>query len=266
MSTDRLIKSYLNESFLRSGDARLIRILAEYLEPESRFRDQQIEEMIVFFGSARTLSQEEACAKMSEVQSRTSDESSKEFQQANRQLKLSRYYEFARELSHRLTKWSQNLPETPGKFVIGTGGGPGMMEAANRGATEAGGSSVGLNISLPFEQHPNDYISKELCFEFHYFFMRKLWFIHLARGLVLMPGGFGTLDEMMEALTLLQTEKITQKKLPIVLVGKEYWDDVIDFKAMEKWGMISEEDLDLIYQTDDPNDAFDYLTHELLQT
>jgi len=239
-------KAYRNLEFLNSPDARTIRILAEYNEPKARFEKYGIENSIVFFGSARS----EDLSKATNLQKNSYPQ------------KLSKYYNDAVELSKRITEWSF-LPNSKNQnFYICSGGGPGMMEAANKGASLAGGNSIGLNISIPMEQYPNPYITKELMFEFHYFFIRKFWFVYLAKGLVIFPGGFGTLDELMEVLTLIQTEKLG-KKLPIILYGKEYWDDVLDLKAMIKWGTISKEDLDLLHFSDDVNDAFKYLVKNL---
>ena len=239
-------KAYQNLEFLNSPDARTIRILAEYNEPKARFEKFGIKNSIVFFGSARS----EDLSKVTSLQKNSYPQ------------KLSKYYIEAVELSKRITEWSF-LPNSKNQnFYICSGGGPGMMEAANKGATLAGGKSIGLNISIPMEQYPNPYISKELMFEFHYFFIRKFWFVYLAKGLVIFPGGFGTLDELMEVLTLIQTEKLG-KKLPIILYGKEYWNDVLDLKAMIKWGTISEDDLNLLHFSDDVDEAFNYLVNNL---
>jgi len=235
-------KAYRNLEFLNSPHARTIRILAEYHEPRARFGKYGIENSIVFFGSARSRDLSEADTKDLDTYA----------------IKLSHYYHQAVELSKKLTEWSFKPGSKDQSYYICSGGGPGMMEAANKGATLAGGKSIGLNISIPTEQYPNPYITKELMFEFHYFFVRKFWFVYLAKALVIFPGGFGTLDELMEVLTLIQTEKLG-KKLPIVLFGKEYWNDVIDFHALIKWGTISKEDLDLMYFSDDVDDAFNYL-------
>jgi uncharacterized protein (TIGR00730 family) len=179
-------------------------------------------------------------------------------------LRMAAYYEDARQLAHKITEWSMNLPGKRRRFVVCSGGGPGMMEAANRGAAEAGGISIGLNISLPFEQDPNPFITDKLSFEFHYFFMRKFWFVYLARGLVIFPGGFGTFDEMMEVLTLVQTRKL-KKRLPIVLYGTEYWDQVLNWDALMRWGVISPEDLSLFKRCDHVDEAFDYLKNEMVR-
>jgi len=236
-------KAYRNLEFLNSPEARTIRILAEYNEPRARFEKYGVENSIVFFGSARS-------KELSEADKHNSDPYS---------LKMSEYYTQAVELSKKLTEWSLKADSGKQDFYICSGGGPGMMEAANKGATLAGGKSIGLNISIPMEQYPNQYITKELMFEFHYFFIRKFWFVYLAKALVIFPGGFGTLDELMEVLTLIQTEKLG-KRLPIVLYGKEFWNDVLKFEALIKWGTISKDDLDLLHLSDDVDDAFKYLT------
>ena len=222
--------AYKDEVFLDSPDARILRILSEYLHPLSHFKKQKIEDTIVFFGSARL--QEEG--------------------------PLGRYYRDARELARLVTEWSESLPVNTRRFVVCTGGGPGIMEAANRGAHDAGGKTIGLNIGLPFEQWPNPYITPELSFEFHYFFMRKFWFAYLAKALVIFPGGFGTLDELAEILTLAQTQKI-ENKMVIVLYGTEFWSEVLNFEALVKHGMISPQDLELFVTADDPATALKYL-------
>ncbi len=261
-------KAYKNLDFLDSHDARIIRILSELLEPMQRFNKQRIKNTIVFFGSARTKSQLDAKKHLTTVQnciSRSTDKSNPVLQEklevAQHQIFLSRYYQDAVELSKRLTDWSKSLNPTS-RFIVASGGGFGMMEAANKGAVEAGGKSVGLNISIPMEQNPNQYITPELNFEFHYFFMRKFWFVYLAKGMVIFPGGFGTLDELFEVLTLMQTKKLG-KRLPIVVYGSEYWKQVIHFDAMLKYGTISKADLKLIQFCNSVDEAFDYLTEEL---
>lgn len=261
-------KAYKNLDFLNSADARVIRILAELLEPIQRFRNQKINDTIVFFGSARTKSPLEAKKHLATVKeriARVKDKSDPHLQEeleiAQNQVFLSRYYEDAVELAKRLTSWSKSL-NSNSRFIVCSGGGLGMMEAANKGATEAGGKSIGLNISIPMEQYPNQYISPELNFEFHYFFMRKFWFVYLAKGLVIFPGGFGTLDEFFEVLTLLQTKKL-DKCLPIVIYGSEYWNQIINLEAMVKYGTISKADLGLIKFCDTVDEAFTYLTNEL---
>jgi uncharacterized protein (TIGR00730 family) len=218
--------AYKNEAFLDSPDARILRILSEYLQPLSHFRDEKIHDTIVFFGSARV----------------------------NETGPLGRYYDEARELARLVTIWSDSLPDDTRRFVVCTGGGPGIMEAANRGARDAGGKTIGLNIGLPFEQWPNPYITPDLSFEFHYFFMRKFWFAYLAKAMVVFPGGFGTMDEMFEVLTLAQTQKLENKML-IVLYGAEYWREVLNFDALVKHGMISPEDVDLFALAEDPASA-----------
>jgi uncharacterized protein (TIGR00730 family) len=218
--------AYRNEAFLDSDDARPLRILAEYLEPMQVFRRENIADTIVFFGSARLRPDSP----------------------------LGHYCEAARELSYRVTEWSKNLPSHAHRYVVCTGGGGGIMEAANRGASEAGGRTVGLNIGLPHEQRPNPWVTSELSLEFHYFFMRKLWFAHLARALVVFPGGFGTLDELTEMLTLTQTGKL-ERPIPVVLYGTSYWKEVINFDALARHGMISPADLDLFRFADDPQTA-----------
>ena len=258
----RTVKAYKNEEFLNSRNARSLRIQAEYLEPETRFEKFNIKDTIVFFGSARTKSRSQAQKALR--QARKSSAPSKQIVRAERDLKMSRYYEEARELSKRLTEWSKDLNNEGDerRFVICTGGGPGIMEAANRGASEAKGLNIGLNISLPFEQHENPYITHHLGFEFHYFFMRKFWFVYLAKMIVVFPGGFGTLDELFEVMTLDQTGKLT-KPVKIVLYGENYWKDIINFEALAKYGTVSLDDLDMMYITDNVDEAFDYITSEL---
>ncbi|MCP5367641.1 MAG: TIGR00730 family Rossman fold protein [Hyphomicrobiales bacterium] len=250
-------KAYLNTDFIMSRDGRLLRIMSEHLEPESRFEHYDVRDTIVFFGSARTLPRDQAAAELEEARRDGGDVAG-----AEARLAASRYYEDARALAGRLTTWSKGL-EDPGKrFVVCTGGGPGIMEAANRGASEARGLNIGLNISLPMEQYGNPYTTRELTFEFHYFFMRKFWFAYLAKALIVFPGGFGTLDEFFEVMTLIQTRKI-RKRLPVVLFGKPFWDEVVNFDALIRHGTISSEDLDLFFATDSVDEAFDHLTREL---
>jgi uncharacterized protein (TIGR00730 family) len=223
---NQTLLAYRNAEFLDSDAARPLRILAEYLEPLESFRRGHIRDTIVFFGSAR-LSPDGP---------------------------LGRYYEEARELARLVTAWSKSLPSHSHRYIVCTGGGGGIMEAANRGASEAGGKTIGLNIGLPHEQRPNPYVTRELCFEFHYFFMRKLWFAHLARALVVFPGGFGTLDELAEILTLAQTGKL-ERRVPVLLYGSSYWKEIIDFDALVRHGMIDREDLELFQYADDPPTA-----------
>ena len=222
--------AYKNESFLDSPVARPLRILSEYLEPLSHFRAESVYDTVVFFGSARV------------------PETGP----------MSRYYNDARALARLITEWSDKLTDSTRRFVVCTGGGPGIMEAANRGAQDADGKTIGLNIGLPFEQQPNPFITPELCFEFHYFFMRKFWFAYLAKGLVVFPGGYGTLDELTEILTLVQTRKLN-KKIITVLYGSEFWKEILNFDALVKHGMISESDLSLFEYADSPDQAFEIL-------
>lgn len=241
------VKAYKNSEFLNSRAARTIRIMAEFYEPMSRFQNSGIESSIVFFGSARSRDMESV--KVENIK----DEKA---------IRMAQYYEDAVQLSKKLTEWSVDKQSGMQKYFVFSGGGPGMMEAANRGAFLAGGKSAGLNISIPLEQFPNEYISDELNFEFHYFFMRKFWFIYFAKAIVVFPGGFGTIDELAEALTLTQTRKI-KRKLPILIYGSEYWHDIIDMDKMVEWGTISKEDLDLLYFSDNVDDAFRYITKSL---
>lgn len=259
-------KAYKNLEFLDSPDARTIRILSEYLEPWSRFRKQNVKDTIVFFGSARAKPRAEAREELRRAQERkraAPDDPAleRELMKAQGMLRLSQYYEDAMELSRLLTEWARKVGKDREHFLICSGGGPGIMEAANRGACEAGGRSIGLNISLPFEQVSNPYISEGLSFEFHYFFMRKLWFVHMARALVIFPGGFGTLDELFDVLTLTQTGKTP--RIPVVLYGMAYWNDVMRFEEMVRWGTIQEEDRMLFRYADTPDEAFDYLREKL---
>jgi len=253
----RAVKAYNNQEFMGSKDARPLRILAEYLEPESRFEELRVRDTIVFFGSGRILSREVATAQLEAANKDGGD-----VKRAEMRLHMSRYYEETRELAKRLTTWSKGLEGTDRRFVICSGGGPGIMEAANRGASEAKGENIGLNISLPFEQNDNPYITKRLAFEFHYFFMRKYWFTYLSKAIVVMPGGFGTFDEFMEVVTLVQTLKI-KKRLPIVLFGTEYWDKVLNLEPMVEYGTISPEDVNLFFRTDSVDEAYRYLVSEL---
>ncbi len=269
MSNRRPVKAYKNLEFLNSPDARPLRILAEYLEPQSRFRLYDVEDTIVFFGSARVIPGEVARKEYEYWKKRVAEAPSPDHQaslrHAERQLHMSRYYDEARELARLLTEWSLKLNHKHRRFLIVSGGGPGIMEAANRGASDVpGGRSVGLNISIPTEQEPNPYITDELNFEFHYFFMRKFWFIYLAKALIVFPGGFGTLDELFEVLTLVQTKKLT-KPMPIVIYGKEYWSQVINFQAMVDHLTIHETDLHLFKFCDSPQEAFEYLKDKLTE-
>ncbi|HET7217116.1 MAG TPA: TIGR00730 family Rossman fold protein [Vicinamibacterales bacterium] len=256
--------AYHDHQFLESTDARPIRILSEYLSPLRRFRQENVQDTVVFFGSARVHSRktaERALLRLTTAKARRADHAAA-LKRSRKAVEWSRYYEDARELAHQLTTWSLSLEEARNRFVVCSGGGPGIMEAANRGAYEAGGKSVGLNIRLPFEQGPNRYITKGLHFEFHYFFMRKFWFAYLAKALVIFPGGFGTLDEMFEILTLTQTRKLSKKML-VVLYGKDYWDEVLDLKPLSEWGAINERDLKLLCYRDTPTSAFEALKDHL---
>jgi uncharacterized protein (TIGR00730 family) len=250
-------KAYKDEEFINSPSARGLRILAEYMEPDARFDDLDVSDTIVFFGSARTKSREDAIKALEAARNHSGDVAT-----AERDLENSRYYEDARTLAHRLTEWSKGLEDQKRRFLVCTGGGPGIMEAANRGASEADGINIGLNISLPFEQHDNPYISRELSFEFHYFFMRKFWFMYLAKAMIVFPGGFGTMDEFFETLTLIQTKKIN-KVMPIVLYGKSFWRDTLNLDSLVKHGTISAGDLDLFREADSVDEAFDYIVEGL---
>jgi uncharacterized protein (TIGR00730 family) len=262
------LKAYKNLDFLNSPDARTVRVLCEFLEPAARFRHLHVRNTIVFFGSTRILTREKAEQNLRQLENDRSaeagaQESLKEnIEHTRRSLIMSRYYEEAALLAEKLTSWSLRIENPAKRFYICSGGGPGIMEAANRGAQNAGGPSIGLNISLPFEQTPNAYQTKELSFEFHYFFVRKYWFFYLGKALVIFPGGFGTMDELFELLTIVQTEK-TKKYMPIILYGSEYWNELINFNAMVKWGTISKEDLSLFHFFDDVDSAFEFLRAEL---
>jgi uncharacterized protein (TIGR00730 family) len=230
MSLERPVLAYHDPEFLGSDEARPLRIMAEYLQPLRAFREAHVSETVVFFGSARLRADGPN----------------------------GRYIAEATELARLVTEWSLSLPENGHRLVVCSGGGPGIMEAANRGAALAGGRSVGLNIGLPHEQRPNPYISPELSFEFHYFFMRKLWFAHLARALVVFPGGFGTFDELFEMLTLAQTRKLDRNML-ILLYGSTYWKEVINFEALVRHGVIEADDLNLFSFVDEPREALERL-------
>lgn len=263
-------KAYKNLEFLTSGSARTIRILCEYEEPQRRFHLQDVQDTVVIFGSARVKSGVVSAESLASAQQELAAEQAtpsghaerlehleRGLRQAERAHRIARYYDETRELARRLTEWSMGRERG---YLVCSGGGPGIMEAANRGAADVpGGRSVALGISLPFEEKVNAFATPELAFEFHYFFMRKYWFAYLAKAVVIMPGGFGTLDEMAEVLTLRQTGKI-KKRLPMVLYGKDYWDAVLDMDAMVDWGTISEKDLLLMHRSDSVDDAFQYLT------
>jgi hypothetical protein len=249
--------AYQNERFLDSPDGRILRILSEYSEPLSRFRREQIQDTVVFFGSARFHSRSDAEGILGEVEKKGAGANA-HHKQAIAKVEMARYYEDARRMAHLLTRWSVQIPARRRRFVVTTGGGPGIMEAANLGAHEAGGKTIGLNINLPFDQNPNPYITPALNFEFHYFFMRKFWFAYLAKALVIFPGGFGTLDELFEILTLAQTQKLA-KKILVVIYGSEYWNRLINFQAMVDAGTISAPDLDLFRMVDSPEEGFEFL-------
>jgi uncharacterized protein (TIGR00730 family) len=260
---------YKDPAFLDSTAARPIRILTEYLHPLVQLKKEGIGDTIVMFGSARIESRESALARLGKLKSkaalkRVTAQRAAALRAAYRQplrdarsaLEMSRYYEQARELSRRITKWAMTLGERPRRFVVCSGGGPGIMEAANRGAMEAGGKSIGLSIELPHEQFANPYISPELSLNFHYFFMRKLWFAQIAKALIVFPGGFGTMDELWEMLTLLQTGKLPKNSL-IIIYGRKYWDQVLNFRAIMRWGMISPTEYKMLQFADTVDEAFD---------
>src|SRR5438270_2729563 len=282
--------AYQNPAFINSPDGRSLRILAEYWEPLGRFRKERIQDTVVFFGSARFASMDAANQQMALLQKpgsaqlappeeqpagsgivSPSDEDieaitgvdergelSMKVKRAHAAIEMARYYEDARKLAHMLTKWSMSIQSKRRRFVVTSGGGPGIMEAANLGAWEAGGKTIGLNIRLPFEQMPNPYITPELNFEFHYFFMRKYWFAYLAKALVVFPGGFGTMDELFELLTLAQTGKLA-KKIVVIIYGRDYWNRIVNLKALADWGAISPKDLELFQFVDTPEEGFEAL-------
>jgi uncharacterized protein (TIGR00730 family) len=262
----RPLKAYRNIDFLTGSEARPIRILAEFSEPYFRFKKYDITSTIVFFGSARTQPKKTTKAaifKYAEAyEQKPTRENEKKLSAARLRLRLSNYYEDAAELSRMLTEWAMEKETGRQKYYVCSGGGPGIMEAANKGAQQAGGKSIGLNISIPFEQDPNPYISDEFSFEFHYFFMRKYWFVYLAQAIVIFPGGFGTLDELMEVLTLIQTKKI-DRPVPIVVFGQDYWREIIDLDAMARWGTISEEDIKLFNFVNSAEEGFKFLQKNL---
>ena len=261
-SQRNLLKAYEDSNFLNSSDARILRMLAEFLQPQSRFRKLKIVDTIVFFGSARLMSKRDATKVYNKFKTINPKETSKlaeELRAAQMLVRMSKYYEDTVELSRRLTEWSMNLKTQANRFIVCTGGGPGIMEAANRGAKLAGGFSVGLNISIPFEQYINKFVSPDLSFEFHYFFMRKFWFAYLAKALIVFPGGFGTMDEFFELLTLIQTGKI-KKKLLLVVYDKKYWNSIINFKGLVEQGVISKSDLNLFSFCNTIDEAFDLIT------
>lgn len=253
-------KAYNNYDFLNSADGRTIRILAEYYEPRARLKEHNIKDTIVFFGSARLMSEKDAKKNLKNVINEEKSKkraNKKKIEAAENLVRMSKYYEDAVELSKRLTEWSLTLPEKT-RFNICSGGGPGIMEAANKGSKMAGGDSIGFNISIPFEQFVNTYVKPEHAFEFHYFFMRKFWFVYLAKALAVFPGGFGTLDEFSEILTLIQTEKVT-KDLKIICYDEAYWKDILNFEGLIKYGMISPGDMNLFEFCNTVDDAFEKL-------
>jgi uncharacterized protein (TIGR00730 family) len=275
--------AYENPAFLNGPDGRLIRIVAEYMEPLARFRREHIQDTVVFFGSARFRGKEEADHELElldntgsrnlapiEEQPATIPEiaagkaTDLQRKRAVAAVAMARYYEDARRLAQMLTRWASKIPSRRHRFVVTSGGGPGIMEAANRGAHEAGGKTIGMNIRLPFEQSPNPYITPSLNFEFHYFFMRKLWFAYLAKALVVFPGGFGTLDEMFEILTLAQTHKLA-KKITVVVYGSDYWKKVFNIDALVDTGAVSPKDTDLFQYADTPEAAFEILRNGLTE-
>ena len=272
--------AYENDAFLNSADGRLLRIISEYQEPLSRFRRERIQDTVVFFGSARFVGMDEAHKQLRLLDNTGSTQLAPEDEQpsfdgdgtvnalkhsrAEAAVEMAAYYEDARKLAHMMTEWAMKLPGRRHRFVITSGGGPGIMEAANRGAWEAGGKTIGLNIKLPFEQRPNPYITPALNFNFHYFFMRKYWFVYLAKALVVFPGGFGTLDEMFEVLTLDQTNKLA-KPITVVIYGAKYWKEVINLQLLADKGAISMRDLNLFQFADTPEEAFKILTDGLIE-
>jgi uncharacterized protein (TIGR00730 family) len=269
--------AYENPAFLNSPEGRVIRILSEYSEPLARFRRERIQDTVVFFGSARFRALDEASHELELLENTGSRQPAPEDEQPARRpeleegtaselqrrraeaaVEMAKYYEDARKLAYMLTEWSKTLKSRRHRFVVTSGGGPGIMEAANRGAKEAGGKTIGLNIKLPFEQAPNPYVTPSLNFEFHYFFMRKYWFAYLAKALVVFPGGFGTLDEMFELLTLAQTQKLA-KKITVVVYGSAYWQSVLNLDVLVDKGAISPRDRDLFKFADTPEEAFELL-------
>jgi len=259
------VKAYQDDNFLNSSDGRSIRMLTEYLQPKSKFKKFKVMDTIVFFGSARLKSKRDALKEFNKVKNsnpKKTENFAKKLREAQLHVDMSKYYEDAVELSKRLTEWSLNLETNANRFIVCTGGGPGIMEAANRGAKKAGGYSVGLNISIPFEQYVNKYVTPDLSFEFHYFFMRKFWFAYLSKALIIFPGGFGTMDELFEILTLVQTEKI-KKKLAVIIYDRKYWEKIFNFDALVDMGMISKSDLNLLTMCDTLDEAYDKIIKHL---
>ncbi|MCD8481342.1 MAG: LOG family protein [Verrucomicrobia bacterium] len=255
-------KAYKNLDFLNSAAARKIRVLCELTEPELRFREENIRDTIVMFGSARLKHPDDAKRELDLVEAAAAANPSEDFSEKLRLARImvrsSKYYLATMQLAEELTKWSIGLKDKQKRFIVCSGGGPGIMEAANRGAKNVGGASIGLGISLPFEQGINKYVTHDLQFEFHYFFVRKYWFVYLAKALIVFPGGFGTMDELFETLTLIQTHKIS-KKMPIVLFGSEFWNSILNFDSFVEWGVISPTDLSLFKIIDSVDEARDYI-------
>ena len=259
------VKAYQDVDFLNSSDGRTIRIITEYLQPKSKFKKNKVMDTIVFFGSARLKPRRDALRDYNSIKSsnpKQTENFASKLREAQLYLDMSRYYEDAVELSKRLTEWSMNLETSANRFIVCTGGGPGIMEAANKGAKKAGGYSIGLNISIPFEQFVNNYVTPDLSFEFHYFFMRKFWFAYLSKALVVFPGGFGTMDEMFEIMTLVQTAKL-RKKLAVIVYDKKYWNKIINFDALVELGMISKSDLSLFTMCDTIDEAYEAIIKHL---
>ena len=263
------VKAYENKDFIHSPEARTVRVLCEFLEPGARFEALNIKDTVVFFGSARVVPTAEATLLLKKAEEEKAADPDSPLCEgkrlaAVRAVELSRYYEDAADLAARITRWSKELKDPEHRFIVCSGGGPGIMEAANRGASREHGATIGLNISLPHEQYANPYISREMTFEFHYFFMRKFWFVYLAKALIVFPGGFGTMDELFELLTLVQTGK-HKNRLPIVLFGASYWREILNFDALVKWGMVSPQDLSLFKLCETVDEAFEYLRGVLTQ-
>lgn len=257
---EKPVKAYKNLDFLLSAEARTVRILSEFYEPKARFEKHKVLDTIVFFGSARINSRKDALKLLNEAKKDKSSRGKSKFERALKNLEMSQYYEDAVELAKKFTEWTKQIPGDYKRFMICSGGGPGIMEAANKGAFLAKGQSVGLNISIPFEQFVNKYVDPNLAFEFHYFFMRKLWFLYKAKALVAFPGGFGTMDELMEVLTLIQTKKV-KKPIKVILYGENYWRELINFEALIDHGMISKEDLKLFEFVSTVDEAFSSITN-----
>ncbi|HAD21987.1 MAG: lysine decarboxylase [Opitutae bacterium] len=264
-------KAYNNKDFLNGKAARPVRVLCELIEPEERLEENNIENTIVFFGSARPKEVEMANRELSEFEKKykSTDHLKSDLQLEHARLrriqKLSKYYDDAVQLANKVSTWSRSQSSEMRNCFVCSGGGPGIMEAANRGAKEAGSKSIALGISLPFEQGVNEYASPELSFEFHYFFIRKFYFLYHAKAVFAFPGGFGTMDELFETLTLLQTNKLN-KKMPIFLYGKEFWEGLINFNKFVEWGVISPQDLELFKIVDSVEEAFASLIDEIGRT